>query len=92
MRAVRNTLLRVFSRGTVPLVLGGDCSITAAVFSALSISNSNIVGIVYFDGDVDLSMPAINSQVPDSDACVLDSMTLTHLTKRGGGASLALMI
>lgn len=84
MRDVRTTLLPIFSRDTIAMVIGGDCSITPAVLSALSDSGSKKVGLIYFDGDVDLSLPASEDRPPDSDACVLDSMVLSHLTKREG--------
>ena len=87
MQDVRATLLPVFSSDTVPVVIGGDCSITPAVLSALSGPDSRRVGMIYFDGDVDLSLPTSENRPPDSDACVLDSMVLTHLTGRRGGLS-----
>jgi arginase len=84
IRDVRTTLLPIFSRNTIVMVIGGDCRITPPVLSALSDSGSKRVGMIYFDGDVDLSLPASGDRPPDSDACVLDSMVLSHLTKREG--------
>ena len=84
MRDVRDTLSPIFTQDTIPLILGGDCSITPAVFSALSNSSSKKVGLLCFDGDLDLSLPAINGQM-DSDTGVLDSMVFSHLTNRDGG-------
>lgn len=72
---------------TTPLILGGDCSITPAILSALCASSGTPhkkIGLLYFDGDVDLSVPRALDGVQDSDASVFDSMVLSHLSQREG--------
>jgi arginase len=61
--------------GLTPLVLGGDCTITLGVVAGLA--RHDDVGLVYFDGDADLSTPQ------NTDSGVLDTMGMTHLL--GGG-------
>lgn len=63
--------------GRVPLVLGGDCTITLGVLAGLE-----DVGLIYFDGDADLSTPE------RSVSNVADTMGMTHMLG-GGVASLA---
>jgi len=43
--------------GDVPLVLGGNCSLTLGVIAGLCSRHPDL-GLAYFDGDVDMSMPA----------------------------------
>jgi arginase len=59
--------------GRLPLVLGGDCTITLGV-----LAGSDEGGLVYFDGDADLSTPE------RTDSAVADTMGMTHLL--GGGS------
>jgi arginase len=61
--------------GSAALVLGGDCTITLGVLAGLS--RQADVGLVYFDGDVDLNVPE------SSGSGVLDTMGMTHAL--GGG-------
>lgn len=61
--------------GLLPLVLGGDCTITLGVVAGLA--RHDDVGLVYFDGDADLSLPE------DRESGVADTMGMTHLL--GGG-------
>ena len=61
--------------GLRPLVLGGDCTITLGVVAGLA--RYDDVGLVYFDGDADLSTPQTTG------SGVLDTMGMTHLL--GGG-------
>jgi len=42
--------------GDVPLILGGNCSLTLGVIAGLCVGRPNL-GLVYFDGDVDMSTP-----------------------------------
>lgn len=60
----------------IPLVLGGDCTVTLGVVAGLS--RLGPVGLLYFDGDADLNTS------PLSGSGVLDTMGITHLL--GGGA------
>jgi arginase len=59
--------------GRLPLVLGGDCTITLGV-----LAGSGPTGLVYFDGDADLSTPE------HTDSAVADTMGMTHML--GGGS------
>jgi len=59
--------------GRLPLVLGGDCTITLGV-----LAGSGEGGLVYFDGDADLSTPE------RTDSAVADTMGMTHML--GGGS------
>jgi arginase len=63
--------------GLLPLVLGGDCTITLGVVAGLA--RHDDVGLMYFDGDADLSTPQT------SGSGVLDTMGMTHLL--GGGVA-----
>jgi arginase len=58
--------------GRLPLVLGGDCTITLGV-----LAGSDEGGLVYFDGDADLSTPE------DTDSAVADTMGMTHMLGAG---------
>src|SRR5580693_5551214 len=59
--------------GRLPLVLGGDCTITLGVLAGF-----DEAGLVYFDGDADLTTPE------RSESAVADTMGMTHLL--GGGS------
>jgi arginase len=59
--------------GRLPLVLGGDCTITLGV-----LAGSGEIGLVYFDGDADLTTPE------RSVSAVADTMGMTHML--GGGS------
>ena len=57
----------------LPLVLGGDCTITLGVLAGFG-----EVGLMYFDGDADLATPE------RSESAVADTMGMTHML--GGGS------
>jgi arginase len=57
----------------LPLVLGGDCTITLGVLAGFGEA-----GLVYFDGDADLTTPE------RSESAVADTMGMTHML--GGGS------
>lgn len=80
IRDNRQTLLDSF-----PLIIGGDCSITPAVFSGLCglHDGSTRVGLLYIDGDADLTLPEQTDG--DGSTAILDAMTISHLTGRHGG-------
>ncbi|GJN72364.1 hypothetical protein PLICBS_006437 [Purpureocillium lilacinum] len=75
--------------GRFILFLGGDCTILQPVLSALhAILHGKKqpildVGLVYMDGDVDLSVPAEAAASIDATG-VLDAMTMSHLMRRPG--------
>src|SRR4029077_358128 len=56
----------------LPLVLGGDCTITLG-----TLDGSGADGLVYFDGDADLNTPE------RSDSAVADTMGMTHMLSGG---------
>ena len=63
----------VRAAGRLPLVLGGDCTITLGALDGFGDG-----GLVYFDGDADLSTPE------RSHSAVADTMGMTHML--GGGS------
>jgi arginase len=60
----------------VPLVVGGDCTITLGVVAGFARHGAD-VGLLSFDGDADLSTPA------STGSGVLDSMVVAHLLGEG---------
>jgi arginase len=74
-RAVADRVEEINHDGAIPVVLGGDCTITLGVVAGLS--GHGGLGLLYLDGDADLNNPA------GSDSGVLDTMGMTHLL--GGG-------
>jgi arginase len=71
---VAASVAEIRAAGRLPLVLGGDCTIT---LGALAGSGSG-GGLVYFDGDADLHTPE------QTDSAVADTMGMTHML--GGGS------
>ena len=59
------------------IVLGGDCTITLGVLAGLIPHIPNL-GLLYFDGDVDLNTPETTT------SGIFDGMVMSHIT--GGGA------
>lgn len=62
--------------GSFPLVIGGDCTITIGVVAGL-IGQPDDLGLVYFDGDIDLNTPASTS------TGIFDGMGMAHVLGRG---------
>lgn len=60
----------------VPLVIGGDCTITLGAAAGM-ISHIPGSGLMYFDGDVDLNTP---DTTPSG---IFDGMVIAHMTGRG---------
>jgi arginase len=60
----------------IPVVLGGDCTITLGVLAGL-MSHAPSLGLVYFDGDLDLNIP----DTTPSGIC--DGMVMAHMTGKG---------
>ena len=60
----------------LPLVLGGDCSLSLGVIAGLLRHHSRL-GLLYFDGDVDLNTP----ETTPSGA--FDGMVVAHILGRG---------
>jgi arginase len=72
-RKVAAEVAAIRQAGRLPLVLGGDCTITLG-----ALDGSGPGGLVYFDGDADLNTPE------RSDSQVADTMGMTHML--GGGS------
>ena len=75
-RQVADAVAGALDSGRLPLVIGGDCTITLGVIAGFRRRHPD-VGLAYVDGDADLG-------VPGSGSGILDSMGVTHLL--GGGA------
>jgi arginase family enzyme len=67
----------ILADGRVPLVLGGECSVTIAVMAALRARGLE-PALLYMDGGVDLFTPATNP------TGILDSMGVAHLLDEPG--------
>lgn len=75
-RRVAGKVQELLGRGMTPLVLGGDCTITLGVVAGFA-RHGDDLGLLYFDGDADLSTPATTG------SGVLDSMVVAHLLGEG---------
>ena len=60
----------------VPLILGGDCTITLGVLAGF-LERHPDAGLMYFDGDIDVSTPQTTA------SGILDTMGLAHLLGSG---------
>ncbi|MDP9209221.1 MAG: arginase family protein [Actinomycetota bacterium] len=76
---VAGRVAELLGRGMTPLVLGGDCTITLGVVAGFA-RHTDDLGLLYFDGDADLSTPATTA------SGVLDSMVVAHLLGEGAPA------
>src|SRR6516162_9063809 len=72
-RRVAAEVAAIRGAGRLPLVLGGDCTITLGALAGFGEG-----GLVYFDGDADLTTPE------RSGSAVADTMGMTHML--GGGS------
>jgi arginase len=79
LRQTSRRVGEILADGRVPLVLGGDCSITIAVLSAFR-GRGIEPALLYMDGGVDLFTPATNP------TGILDSMGVAHLLDEPGTA------
>ena len=77
-RQVADAVDEAVERGMLPLVLGGDCTITIGVIAGLLRRQAEL-GLIYFDGDADLTTPATTH------SGIFDSMGVAHLI--GDGAA-----
>lgn len=59
-----------------PLVVGGDCTVTIGVVAALTKRFASL-GLIYFDGDVDLNTPETTA------SGIFDGMVLAHILGDG---------
>jgi arginase len=71
-RAVAVVVAEVDALGDIPLVIGGDCTITLGVVAGLQRRRPH-VGLFYFDGDADLATPQTTM------SGVMDAMGVAHL-------------
>jgi len=77
-RSVAAEVNAIRADGRLPLVLGGDCTITLGVLAGMGLAGVGGPGLVYFDGDADLHTPS------PAGSGVADTMGMTHML--GGGS------
>jgi arginase len=75
-RQVADRVDRALADRRLPLVLGGDCSLSLGVIASL-IRHHPRLGLLYFDGDVDLNTPETTK------SGVFDGMVMAHVLGRG---------
>jgi arginase len=75
-REVADAVADVAGTGRLPLVMGGDCTITLGVVAGFGRRHPG-VGLVYVDGDTDLGLPDAGG------SGIFDSMGVSHLLGRG---------
>lgn len=63
---------KAIAAGTLPVVLGGDCTVTLGVVTGVKNSHDD-VGLLYFDGNADLVTPETTR------SGILDAMVVAHL-------------
>ena len=71
-RSVADETARVLLGGRIPLLLGGDCTITLGAVAGVQRVHPE-AGLAYFDGDSDLSTPETSA------SGVMDAMGVAHL-------------
>jgi len=74
-RSVADAVEPIVGDGLLPVVLGGDCTITVGVVAA--VARRLEPGLFYLDGDLDLSTPETTR------SGVLDAMGIAHMLGRG---------
>ena len=75
-RQVAHAVERAVERELIPIVLGGDCTITIGVVAGL-LRHQPDLGLIYFDGDADLTTPETTH------SGIFDSMGVAHLIGQG---------
>jgi arginase len=73
---VANQVEGVVRDNALPIILGGDCTITLGVVAGL-ISHAPNLGLMYIDGDLDLNTP---DSTPSG---IFDGMVMAHMTGKG---------
>ncbi len=75
-RQVADRVAAAVERDLVPLVIGGDCTITLGVVAGLLRYQPDL-GLIYFDGDADMTTPETTH------SGIFDSMGVSHLIGEG---------
>jgi arginase len=75
-KRVANQVEAVVRDHDLPIVLGGDCTITLGVLAGLIRQMPNL-GLIYFDGDVDLNTPDTTV------SGIFDGMVMAHIIGKG---------
>ena len=75
-RQVADGVDQALASRRLPLVLGGDCSLSLGVIAGLLRHHSNL-GLLYFDGDVDLNTPETTL------SGIFDGMVVAHILGQG---------
>ena len=75
-RQVADAVASAVERELIPIVLGGDCTITLGVVAGL-LRHQPDLGLIYFDGDADLTTPETTH------SGIFDSMGVAHLIGAG---------
>jgi arginase len=75
-RQVADAVARAVERELIPFVLGGDCTVTLGVVAGL-LRHQPDLGLIYFDGDADLTTPETTH------SGIFDSMGVSHLIGNG---------
>jgi arginase len=75
-RQVADTVATAVERELVPIVLGGDCTITLGVVAGLQRHQPDL-GLIYVDGDADLKTPEATH------SGIFDAMGVSHLIGKG---------
>jgi arginase len=78
-KRVANQVEAVVRDHDLPIVLGGDCTITLGVLAGLIRQMPNL-GLMYFDGDIDLNTPDTTV------SGILDGMVMAHILGKGADA------
>ncbi len=75
-RQAANRVEQAVASGRLPLVLGGDCTLSLGVIAGL-LRHQPRLGLLYFDGDVDLNIPETTR------SGIFDGMVMAHILGRG---------
>ena len=78
-RLVADQISKALGDLAKPIVLGGDCTITIGALAGL-IRHVSDLGLIYFDGDVDLNTPA------ETTSGIFDGMGMAHILGLGAEA------
>ena len=73
---VANQVETVVREDHLPIVLGGDCTIALGVLAGLIRHTPNL-GLMYFDGDIDLNTP------DTTESGIFDGMVMAHIIGKG---------